>query len=273
MRLRARLQARFALQRHAGHVELLRGDLLQLDGVARRDAEARAWPMPAWASCNRPMCSRCLAIRCPKARAPPTRRWTARRASAAPSMRWWRCCVGRCADGVLLLALEDLHWAEPPTLTLLARVAAGCQNLPCFVGRDDAAAVREPRHGAAHVCRGAAGADPGPESAGLGRSAAAGAAPGRRRCRALGTALRGTCRWPFAVPGAAAAFGRRGLARRAAGLDPVAGAGAARPAGERRQAGRAGGLGSGPALRARRLACVDRRAAPGATGRSGPAAP
>jgi len=34
------------------------------------------------------------------------------------------------ADGAVLLALEDLHWAEPATLALLARVAAGCHDRP-----------------------------------------------------------------------------------------------------------------------------------------------
>lgn len=36
----------------------------------------------------------------------------------------------RCGDGGLLLALEDLHWAEAPVLALLARVAAGCRDRP-----------------------------------------------------------------------------------------------------------------------------------------------
>lgn len=36
----------------------------------------------------------------------------------------------RCADGAVLLALEDLHWAEAPVLALLARVAAGCRDRP-----------------------------------------------------------------------------------------------------------------------------------------------
>ncbi len=34
------------------------------------------------------------------------------------------------AHGALLLALEDLHWAEPAALALLARVAAGCHDRP-----------------------------------------------------------------------------------------------------------------------------------------------
>ena len=28
----------------------------------------------------------------------------------------------------MLLAIEDLHWAEPPVLALLARIAAGCRE-------------------------------------------------------------------------------------------------------------------------------------------------
>jgi class 3 adenylate cyclase/tetratricopeptide (TPR) repeat protein len=39
-------------------------------------------------------------------------------------LRW------RSTDGALLVALEDLHWAEAPTLALLARVAAGCRDRP-----------------------------------------------------------------------------------------------------------------------------------------------
>jgi class 3 adenylate cyclase len=36
----------------------------------------------------------------------------------------------RSADGAVLLALEDLHWAEAPALALLARIAAGCRDRP-----------------------------------------------------------------------------------------------------------------------------------------------
>ncbi|MBX3641649.1 MAG: AAA family ATPase [Rubrivivax sp.] len=39
----------------------------------------------------------------------------------------------RCADGPLLLALEDLHWAEAPVLAQLARIAAGCRDLPLLL--------------------------------------------------------------------------------------------------------------------------------------------
>jgi tetratricopeptide (TPR) repeat protein len=38
-----------------------------------------------------------------------------------------------CADGALLLAVEDLHWAEAPALALLARVAAGCRDRPLLL--------------------------------------------------------------------------------------------------------------------------------------------
>ena len=36
----------------------------------------------------------------------------------------------RSAQGAVLLALEDLHWAEPAALALLARIAAGCHDQP-----------------------------------------------------------------------------------------------------------------------------------------------
>ncbi len=36
----------------------------------------------------------------------------------------------RCAGGAVLVALEDLHWAEAPALALLARIAAGCRDRP-----------------------------------------------------------------------------------------------------------------------------------------------
>jgi class 3 adenylate cyclase/tetratricopeptide (TPR) repeat protein len=39
----------------------------------------------------------------------------------------------RCAAGAAVLALEDLHWAETTTLALLARVAAGCRDLPLLL--------------------------------------------------------------------------------------------------------------------------------------------
>jgi len=39
----------------------------------------------------------------------------------------------RSADTPLLLALEDLHWAEAPALALLARVAAGCHDRPLLL--------------------------------------------------------------------------------------------------------------------------------------------
>jgi class 3 adenylate cyclase/tetratricopeptide (TPR) repeat protein len=37
---------------------------------------------------------------------------------------------GRAVAPALVVALEDLHWAEGPVLTLLARVAAGCADRP-----------------------------------------------------------------------------------------------------------------------------------------------
>jgi DNA-binding CsgD family transcriptional regulator len=36
----------------------------------------------------------------------------------------------RCARGRVLLAIEDLHWADPATLGVLVRVAAGIERLP-----------------------------------------------------------------------------------------------------------------------------------------------
>ena len=39
----------------------------------------------------------------------------------------------RCDNGTLLLALEDLHWAEAPVLALLARTAAGCRDRPLLL--------------------------------------------------------------------------------------------------------------------------------------------
>lgn len=39
----------------------------------------------------------------------------------------------RGAGSALLLALEDLHWAEAPTLALLARIAAGCHDQPLLL--------------------------------------------------------------------------------------------------------------------------------------------
>ncbi|HSW23108.1 MAG TPA: adenylate/guanylate cyclase domain-containing protein, partial [Burkholderiaceae bacterium] len=39
----------------------------------------------------------------------------------------------RSASAPLLLAIEDLHWAETPTLTLLARVVAGCRDRPVLL--------------------------------------------------------------------------------------------------------------------------------------------
>jgi class 3 adenylate cyclase/tetratricopeptide (TPR) repeat protein len=39
----------------------------------------------------------------------------------------------RAADRAVLLALEDLHWAEAPALALLARIAAGCRDRPLLL--------------------------------------------------------------------------------------------------------------------------------------------
>ena len=39
----------------------------------------------------------------------------------------------RCADGSLLVTIEDLHWAEPPALALLARTLAASRSLPLVV--------------------------------------------------------------------------------------------------------------------------------------------
>jgi class 3 adenylate cyclase len=39
----------------------------------------------------------------------------------------------RTGDGAVLLALEDLHWAEARVLTLLARIAAGCHDRPLLL--------------------------------------------------------------------------------------------------------------------------------------------
>ena len=110
----------------------------------RPAAAAGAWPMRRLLGAapgrgrpgrrrSRRMCSRCSAMPCPTPCAPPMPRWTARRASAAAPTRWWRCCAGACAGGAVLLALEDLHWAEAPVLALLARVAAGCRDRPLLL--------------------------------------------------------------------------------------------------------------------------------------------
>ncbi len=39
----------------------------------------------------------------------------------------------RAAEGAVLLALEDLHWAEGPMLALLARTAAACRDRPLLL--------------------------------------------------------------------------------------------------------------------------------------------
>ena len=162
------------------------------------------------------LCVRCSTACCSCPPTPTRRRWatalpmpawvgaTGPRVHAARPRRTRGRARGACGDGqrgarrgtvdalvalvrrhsahrAVLLALEDVHWAEPPALALLARVAGGCRDRPLLL-----AVTTRPQSEGFDAARRAHAADLPAltldlNALGLADARQPGAAPGRRR--------------------------------------------------------------------------------------------
>ena len=215
------------------------------------------------------------------ARPRPPARYSARRtrATAVTSFAalhglFW-LAANLAAERPLLLAIDDLHWCDRPSLRFVAYLARRLEGLPILI----AATVRAGEPGAdpallAEVVHdpGAITLLPGPLSAAGRRPRSCASGSARRGRRVLRRLPRGDRRQPAAAAPARARAGGRGRragcrqrrrrARRRAARGVEHGARAARPAAGRRRGGRARGqrAGRGRGAAGRRRARGARRA-------------
>ena len=102
-------------------------------GAAARAGRGRRPRRSPTAGSSSTTCSTCRSRpSCARSTTP----WTARRAAAASARRWPRWCARPARARPLLLVVEDVHWADRPTLDHLASLADDGGRVPGAPGHD-----------------------------------------------------------------------------------------------------------------------------------------